>query len=225
MATRIITLRPSSDVSLEHSCSSGSSGYLMIDDVTSDEDSTYIYSSHTNSSSSKTSLFSLSGSIPNENINITGATLHVSASSSNSMSTAQCNCYFSVGDYNGTNNSSMGIETNVTTSYQDFSSTSTAFVDAINAYIKENNSFPNIYVKIITTGKTSSSKNTYQVRTTQVYVDLNYETVDSSQQEFYIKQNGSWIVVSAVYRKENGVWVEQTDISSLFDSDTKYVKG
>ena len=98
-------------------------------------------------------------------------------------------------------------------------------MDIVLRFIKENNSFPNIYVKIITTGKTSSSKNTYQIRTTQVYVDLDYETVDSSQQEFYIKQNGSWVVVSAVYRKENGVWIEQTDISSLFDSDTKYVKG
>lgn len=225
MATGIITLRPTSDVSLTHSCSSGSSGYLMIDDVTSDEDSTYIYSSHTNSSSSKTSSFKLSGTVPSGNINITGATIYVSASSSNTMSNAKCNCYILVGNSNGSNDANMGIETNVTTSYQDFSKASASLVTAINSYIQTNNSFPDIYAKIVTSGNTSSSKNTYQIRTTQLYVDLDYETVETSQQQFYIKQNNSWKEVLVVYKKVNNVWVEQTDLDSLFDTDTKYVRG
>jgi hypothetical protein len=41
MAT--LTLRPSADSSLGHTCSSGSAGYALIDDSSADGDSTYIY--------------------------------------------------------------------------------------------------------------------------------------------------------------------------------------
>ena len=39
------------------------------------------------------------------------------------------------------------------------------------------------------------------------------------------KVNGSWVNVSKVYKKVNGIWVEQSDIASLFSTDTNYVKG
>lgn len=38
-----------------------------------------------------------------------------------------------------------------------------------------------------------------------------------------IKQNGEWIPVKVVYKKENGVWIEQTDLSNLFDTNIKYI--
>lgn len=41
----------------------------------------------------------------------------------------------------------------------------------------------------------------------------------------YFKENGSWVEVSAAYRKVNGTWTQVSDISSLFDSQTNYVKG
>lgn len=47
-------------------------------------------------------------------------------------------------------------------------------------------------------------------------------TVPSSDQ-MYIKQNGSWITVSAVYKKVNGAWVEQSDLASVFNTSYKYV--
>lgn len=40
----------------------------------------------------------------------------------------------------------------------------------------------------------------------------------------YLKVNGSWAAVEKAYLKVNGSWVEQ-DISTLFDANTKYVKG
>lgn len=39
------------------------------------------------------------------------------------------------------------------------------------------------------------------------------------------KINGSWVNVSKVYKKVSGIWVEQSDIASLFSTDTNYVKG
>lgn len=41
---------------------------------------------------------------------------------------------------------------------------------------------------------------------------------------FYIKDNGSWKQVTTVYKKINGVWVEQTDLASLFDTNMNYLK-
>ena len=40
----------------------------------------------------------------------------------------------------------------------------------------------------------------------------------------YIKNNGSWKEVVKAYKKINGSWVEQ-DITTLFNTSTKYVKG
>lgn len=40
-----------------------------------------------------------------------------------------------------------------------------------------------------------------------------------------LKQNGAWGAVSKVYKKVNGLWVEQSDLAGLFDTQTNYVKG
>ena len=39
------------------------------------------------------------------------------------------------------------------------------------------------------------------------------------------KNNGSWIEAVRVYKKVNGSWVQQTDLTSVFDPNTHYVKG
>lgn len=41
----------------------------------------------------------------------------------------------------------------------------------------------------------------------------------------YYKNNGSWVAASAVYKKVNGSWVLQSNLSNVFDANTKYVKG
>ena len=42
---------------------------------------------------------------------------------------------------------------------------------------------------------------------------------------FSFKQNGAWVQASAVYKKINGAWVLQTDLSSVIDTNKNYVKG
>lgn len=41
----------------------------------------------------------------------------------------------------------------------------------------------------------------------------------------YFRQNGSWVAASKVYKKVSGSWVEQSDLSTVFDSNTNYVRG
>jgi len=39
------------------------------------------------------------------------------------------------------------------------------------------------------------------------------------------KNNGVWVSASKAYKKVNGSWVQQTDLTSVFDSSKKYVRG
>lgn len=48
-------------------------------------------------------------------------------------------------------------------------------------------------------------------------VDVNWEPADM----YGIKKNGKWYPTTP-YKKENGVWVKQTDLDNLFDSE--YIK-
>lgn len=46
-----------------------------------------------------------------------------------------------------------------------------------------------------------------------------------SNPQLYIKRNGSYVTIGAAYKKISGTWIKQTDLSSVFDSNTNYVKG
>lgn len=46
-------------------------------------------------------------------------------------------------------------------------------------------------------------------------------TASGGQSKAFIKRNGSWIECD-VYKKVNGVWVLQTDLTNIFDSQTNY---
>lgn len=41
----------------------------------------------------------------------------------------------------------------------------------------------------------------------------------------YFKDNGAWVAAKKAYKKVSGAWVEQTDLTSVFDANTNYVKG
>ncbi len=44
-------------------------------------------------------------------------------------------------------------------------------------------------------------------------------------QMLYFKVNGSWVGASKAYKKVNGSWVQQSDVTTVFNAQTKYVKG
>lgn len=37
--------------------------------------------------------------------------------------------------------------------------------------------------------------------------------------------HGTWVEATEVYKKVNGVWAKQTDLTNVFDTGTNYVKG
>lgn len=44
-------------------------------------------------------------------------------------------------------------------------------------------------------------------------------------QMLYFKANGSWVGATKAYKKVNGSWVQQSDVTTVFNAQTKYVKG
>ena len=55
-------------------------------------------------------------------------------------------------------------------------------------------------------------------------IDFNEEIVEDNS-IIYIKESGNWNKYSTVYKKENGVWVIQSDLGTIFDTNINYVKG
>lgn len=52
-----------------------------------------------------------------------------------------------------------------------------------------------------------------------------HAVVVTSGGTMYLKVNGSWVTASKVYKKVSGAWVQQSDLTQVFDENTKYVKG
>lgn len=81
--------------------------------------------------------------------------------------------------------------------------------------------------RIVVTPNSSYDTNGYYYEYTlsNATASTTLTAVFASQKIMYIKNNGTWTVVSAVYKKINGSWVQQTDLESLFNTNTNYLKG
>ena len=220
MAT--LYLRPTSDSSLGHSCSSGSSGYTLVNEASADDDSTYIYQSVSNTSnSSVTSVFKVSGSV-NSKIKISSLQLQVRAKTTKSESKDTAQLYYNL-YFNGVEGSSSS--SGITTSYANYGKTYNASDFGFGDTVFDSFDAANLIVQIDTSGEKNLSKNDgFQNRVTQVYLLVTYEPV--IEKSIYIKQNGSWAQCSNVYKKVNGVWVEQSmDFLGTSDISSLYYKG
>lgn len=170
-----LILRPVSDSTLAHSCSSGSSGWALINEATADDDTGYIYQSISGtSSSSQTSVFRVSGAASNKirisslNLSIRGRT---TKGKDADTATLAYNVYF-----NGVEGSS-GSGT-LSTSYGNFSKTYNASDFGLANTIFDGFDAANIVVHVLTTGAKSAKKNDdFQNRVTQVYLTATYEEV------------------------------------------------
>ena len=49
-------------------------------------------------------------------------------------------------------------------------------------------------------------------------------TVPDDGPILYIKEDGIWNAYSTVYKKANGIWVQQSDLENVLNSTAKYVK-
>ena len=41
----------------------------------------------------------------------------------------------------------------------------------------------------------------------------------------YFKNNGSWVIAAKAYKKVNGAWIQQNDLTNVFQNGVNYVKG
>lgn len=55
-------------------------------------------------------------------------------------------------------------------------------------------------------------------------IDVTYE-VPVVTESLYFKDNGSWTQASKAFKKVGGVWVEQSDLTTVFNAQTNYVRG
>lgn len=51
------------------------------------------------------------------------------------------------------------------------------------------------------------------------------EDTGGGSDSLFMKSNGTWVEITAAYKKVNGSWTLQSDLSSVFDSQTNYIKG
>ena len=224
MADGTIIYRPNSDISLNHNVSSGSSGYLMINESSSDGDSSYIYQSiSSTSTSTKSSNFGFSGNVPSEKYEITSATLHSYARRGSTNDTADISYNITIGGSSKTLSGSS-----LKTSYADTGGSIDDIVSAINNEINSSGGFPDVSVTVNTSGKLSSKNNSNYIRVTQVYLEFQYNLV-STTSSIFIKEEGIWNKYSKVYQKRNGTWTE-VNIKNIFSgiesgSDIPYSYG
>ena len=204
-----LILRPVSDTTLGHTCSSGTSGYSMISETTSDDDTTYISQQITQTTNqTATSTFKLGGTLPDGVFKITGATIKVRGKSASN------------GTYSGTYQLSTDNTTSaITLNETAYTSTTNSNVcDSLIGNMYTKNNFPEISVTITTTGKISQNKADQaspEIRITQVYLQLEYEPVLGLAKVYtqnawhnalsYIFINGTWKIVQAHARK-NSNW-------------------
>lgn len=69
------------------------------------------------------------------------------------------------------------------------------------------------------------SGSNYVYTLTNVSADHTVTVSDITPSEvMYTKSNGSWTTMSKVYKKINNAWVEQTDLTNVFEADKIYVR-
>ena len=53
--------------------------------------------------------------------------------------------------------------------------------------------------------------------------DLVVEYEVPAKSALYVRQNGQYVAANQVFKKTNGVWVKQEDLTNVFDKDTGYI--
>lgn len=224
MAT--VTLRPVADVSLGHSCSSGSNGYAMINEATADDDSTYIYQSITSTSTTTvTSTFKLGGTLANKGkIKIESIDVYVDVKTTRSSIVTVTDYTEFYATVNGATGSSETVSMN--SSRTDYSVENHLYqASSFGIADTEFNNLDDLTINVVisTRGKASGKNSSFNLRITQVYAVVTYSEAHASEATgLFVKVNGEYKEVQAVYKKVNGTYVKQTDISSLFSTSGKY---
>ena len=94
------------------------------------------------------------------------------------------------------------------------------------ATVTDNNTDVTQYVQRYETTENGITTVNFVYKLFNVNADHNISvTMGNSQPSsmFHIKQNRNWISVSKAYKKESGSWVEQSDLTSVFNTNKIYI--
>lgn len=224
MATGTFYLRPSADISVEHTkVPKDSAAYLLINEVTYDEFATYISTATGGTDSSITtsdvSKFSLSGNMPTDKFKITAVRI-VMVHRASLDGSAYNTFGFALDDVEVYGNK---ITLPETTSTADDGSTvyvwktntetydnNSEIVSYLNSWITENKTFPNLIISTEAQASgTSKQSGSSTVSITQVYVEIDYTT--DLGLNIHRKVGDAWVQTQSAYQKQNGVWIEITE--------------
>lgn len=180
MASGTLIFRPSQDVNVAHTLSTGSNGYALIADSTADDNSTYIYQTLSSTSSASVNsvfVFTTNNDLPFYDYKITAARLYARGTIGNNGESGSAVCYFAAGSMSGGSSTNAAVSGTLSTSYATNTATSESLVNDINNYIETNREFPVISAKLTTTGTKSSNKSASNgyIRITQIYAEFDYE--------------------------------------------------
>lgn len=202
MAQTLI-IYPIQDVTLNHSPSTGTTGYNLINNVTSDGDNSYIYQNVSTTSSTKVSTFQCgSNSMTNkiylisvESTVISGN--NVSSTKNSTAFTSSITPGISINGgsvTNGTQHSTSETPSNTSTNYQTFNDTYSSITGLNRIYNSINDA--NIRLQISTTASIGRNNDyTYHYRITSGNITIEYDDVFSCQA---IALTGSGIASASV---------------------------
>ena len=193
MAT--ISLRPAADSSLSHSTSASSSGYLLINDITADDNTSYIYQSITSKSSeSVTSSFTLNQQSL-LNLHIEAITFYVRAMCTESNDQTATIAFTCAGKTKSA--------TNLSNSYSNYTLTLSASDLGLTNTIEGKVNLNPITFSITTAGaKDTNKKDDFDIRVTQAYLVIRYTPIlpifdgDIRASEIYVGDK----LVSEIYK-------------------------
>lgn len=83
----------------------------------------------------------------------------------------------------------------------------------------------NFSIEIPLRNTSTSSSNYPYVYVYGAEINVTYTEPTPSSDKIYFKNNGSWVEATNVYKKVNGVWQSQSDLTTVFSSGTNYVRG
>lgn len=212
MATGVIYLRPSADISVEHTLypTDSASAYSLINEEVCDADSTYIVGSNPNTDTETlfTSVFSLQKvSLQKAKVtDISFGCVWKNGASDNENDTVTITISFGDSSLSATSVSGTSSTLSFGSVYFSYGNQED-FIEALNNYIKINKDMPTFTLTLETLAGNDSADykdSAGSVSISQIYVKMSY----GSLLDIHKKKNDTWTQSMSAYQKQNGTWVE-----------------
>lgn len=83
----------------------------------------------------------------------------------------------------------------------------------------------NLLIRLQGQRGTSNTSTAYYLKVYGAELTVTYSYEAPPENILYVKNNNNWQMVSKAYKKTNGIWVEETDLTQVFDNNNNYIKG